>query len=96
MLVVFLESLSEAAPFPHQLLASLDSCYQLSSVRNCEIRFRWQRLCLSSDYEPIYPSVCELITEQGRMKFVRPLYRQVSRAGEPRRGKVGQMARKRA
>ncbi|CAO3678409.1 unnamed protein product [Umbelopsis vinacea] len=68
--VVFLESLSEAVPFPHQLLASLDSCYQLSSVRNCEIRFRWQRLCLSSNYEPIYPSVCELITEQGRMKYL--------------------------
>ncbi|GAB5586975.1 Leucyl aminopeptidase yscIV [Umbelopsis nana] len=78
--VVFLESLSEAAPFPHQLLASLDTCYQLSSVRNCEIRFRWQRLCLSSDYELIYPSVCELLTEQGRMKFVRPLYRYLNQA----------------
>ncbi|KAG2184302.1 hypothetical protein INT44_009317 [Umbelopsis vinacea] len=78
--VMFLESLMEAAPFPHDLLASLDACYQLTSVRNCEIRFRWQRLCLSSDYEPIYPSVCELVIEQGRMKFVRPLYRYLNRA----------------
>jgi leukotriene-A4 hydrolase len=33
-----------------------------------------------SSYEPIYPEVVKFITEQGRMKFVRPLYRLLHQA----------------
>ncbi|CAG8833049.1 15402_t:CDS:2, partial [Gigaspora margarita] len=36
---------------------------------------RWQQVCLKSEYEPIFPHVVKFVTEQGRMKYVRPLYR---------------------
>ncbi|KAI8344449.1 peptidase family M1-domain-containing protein [Chlamydoabsidia padenii] len=73
--IVFLERLTDCAPLPHALIAKMDELYQLTSIRNADIRFRWHNLCVMTSYEPIYPQVVEFITEQGRMKFVRPLYR---------------------
>ena len=37
--------------------------------------FRWQTLSLLGQDPRILPHVREFITSQGRMKFVRPLYR---------------------
>ena len=37
--------------------------------------FRWQSLCLKSEALWIIPKVVEFLGSQGRMKFVRPLYR---------------------
>ncbi|KAI8089608.1 peptidase family M1-domain-containing protein [Halteromyces radiatus] len=73
--IVFLERLTDCAPLPHALIRKMDELYQLTKIRNADIRFRWQNLCVVTSYEPIYPEVVEFITEQGRMKFVRPLYR---------------------
>ncbi|KAI9207265.1 peptidase family M1-domain-containing protein [Polychytrium aggregatum] len=73
--VVFLEKLLELTPLPHKLLAEMDKVYSLTSVRNAEIRFRWQWLCLKADYEAIFPAVAAFLVEAGRMKYVRPLYR---------------------
>jgi leukotriene-A4 hydrolase len=36
---------------------------------------RWQSLCLESDAPWIVPHVINFVKSQGRMKFVRPLYR---------------------
>jgi leukotriene-A4 hydrolase len=72
---VFLERLTDCDPLPHALIKKMDELYQLTSIRNADIRFRWQNLCVMTSYETIYPEVVEFITEQGRMKFVRPLYR---------------------
>ncbi|ORZ22502.1 peptidase family M1-domain-containing protein [Absidia repens] len=73
--IVFLERLTGCAPLPHALIRKMDELYQLTSIRNADIRFRWQNLCVMTSFEPIYPEVVEFITEQGRMKFVRPLFR---------------------
>ncbi|KAK4509405.1 54S ribosomal protein img2, mitochondrial [Mucor velutinosus] len=73
--IVFLERLTDCKPLPHNLLSKMDELYEMSPIRNADIRFRWEQLCVMASYEKIYPSVVEFITEQGRMKFVRPLYR---------------------
>ncbi|KAJ3072161.1 Leukotriene A-4 hydrolase, partial [Quaeritorhiza haematococci] len=73
--IVFLEKLLAKPPFPHSILEALSKTYSLSTVRNAEIRFRWQWLCLMADYEQVFPEVVKFVTEIGRMKFVRPLYR---------------------
>ncbi|CAO3594765.1 unnamed protein product [Absidia cylindrospora] len=73
--IVFLERLTGCDPLPHALIRKMDELYQLTSIRNADIRFRWQNLCVMTSFEPIYPEVVEFITEQGRMKFVRPLFR---------------------
>ncbi|KAI8099339.1 peptidase family M1-domain-containing protein [Halteromyces radiatus] len=77
---VFLERLSDQPSFPDHLLKAMDGFYHLTDVRNSEIRFRWQLVCLKGNYKPIYRHVVSFVTEQGRMKYVRPLYRQLSLA----------------
>jgi leukotriene-A4 hydrolase len=72
---MFLEKLDEYPALPKTHLAKLDELYNLTPIKNSEIRFRWQMLCLKANYTPIFPYVISFITEQGRMKFVRPLYR---------------------
>ncbi|KAF9903836.1 Leukotriene A-4 hydrolase [Lobosporangium transversale] len=73
--VVFLERVSEIEPLPHSHLALMDELYNLTQVRNSEIKFRWQMICLKADYEKIYPEVVAFATTMGRMKFCRPLLR---------------------
>ncbi|KAG0304689.1 Leukotriene A-4 hydrolase, partial [Dissophora globulifera] len=73
--VVFLERVSELAPLPHSHLDLMDELYNLTTVRNCEIKFRWQMICLAADYEKIYPEVAAFASTMGRMKFCRPLLR---------------------
>lgn len=76
---VFLERLqffsSANGPFPIRVLETLDLVYGLSTVGNSEIKFRWQILCLDCEAPWIVPHVIAFLKSQGRMKFVRPLYR---------------------
>ncbi|KAI8388206.1 uncharacterized protein BYT42DRAFT_491890 [Radiomyces spectabilis] len=78
--IVFLERLTDCAPLPHHLLAKMDELYKMTPIRNADVRFRWQQLCVMASYEAIYPEIVAFVTEQGRMKFVRPLYRLLYRA----------------
>jgi hypothetical protein len=73
--VVFLERILESQPLSHPAIIVMDKVYKFTTVLNSEIRFRWQKVCLLAEYEPIFPHVIKFVTEQGRMKFVRPLYR---------------------
>lgn len=75
--VFFIEKMLEFEPLSHNLLASMDAIYHLTDVRNAEVRYRWQLLCLRANYEGIYTHVVQFVSEQGRMKFVRPLYREL-------------------
>lgn len=61
-------------------LNSIDALYKLSERQNSEIRFNWQRLCIDVGKTDIVPHVKKFLCEQGRMKFVRPLYRALLKA----------------
>lgn len=80
--MVFLDTLISFEPLPHEKLTAMDALYQLSESNNTEIRFRWCQLCLRAKYEQIFPSVIRLLTEQGRMKFTRPLYRSLNNCSD--------------
>ena len=58
-----------------ELLGGMEEAYQMSKKQDSELKYRWQLLCLKSGYTKIFPLVVDFITRQGRMKFVRPLYR---------------------
>ncbi|KAI8992346.1 peptidase family M1-domain-containing protein [Pilobolus umbonatus] len=73
--VLFLETILDHKPFSHPSLHEMNKLYNITNNHNPEIRLRWQLLCLKADYEPIYSEVVRFVTEQGRMKYVRPLYR---------------------
>ena len=50
----------------------------ISKSKNSEIRFRWIRVGLKARYVPAIDEALAMVTEQGRMKFTRPLYRDLN------------------
>ncbi|KAI1316324.1 Leukotriene A-4 hydrolase [Mortierella claussenii] len=73
--VVFLEKMTDLEPLSHGHLELMDELYQLTPVKNAEIRLRWHLLCLKAHYVKMYPEVVDFASTMGRMKFARPLYR---------------------
>ena len=62
-----------------ELLTKMDRVYNLNSVKNAEIRFLWQILAIRAELEYVYPEVVDFVVSQGRMKFTRPLYRELNK-----------------
>lgn len=60
-------------------LARMDSTYNFTVSRNAEVKFRWYTLAIKHGFDHVYPHVVRFLQEQGRMKFVRPLYRDLFR-----------------
>lgn len=56
---------------------ALDRLYAFDKAKNSEIRMRWCNLGLAANYKDVLPNVEAFLKEQGRMKFVRPLFRQL-------------------
>jgi leukotriene-A4 hydrolase len=78
--VMFLDQLlvlSTNQPLSPATIEEIDKKYGLTEKRNSEWRFRWYTLCIRAGHTKIFPHVVSFLTEQGRMKFVRPLYREL-------------------
>ncbi|XP_078716937.1 leukotriene A-4 hydrolase [Lampetra fluviatilis] len=73
--VEFLALLLLQPALPVKSLQRMEEVYKLNSVKNSEIRFRWLRLGLRARWEEAIPLALRMATEQGRMKFTRPLFR---------------------
>ncbi|XP_054623454.1 leukotriene A-4 hydrolase isoform X2 [Dunckerocampus dactyliophorus] len=67
--------LQEVLPVSH--VKKMQEVYDFNSCTNSEIRFRWLRLCVRSRWEEAVPLALKMASEQGRMKFTRPLFREV-------------------
>jgi len=59
-------------------LNEMDRLYGLTKSKNCELRFRWCTLCLRCGADFILDTVVEMLSTQGRMKYTRPLYRDLA------------------
>uniref|UniRef100_A0A8C4WU63 Leukotriene A(4) hydrolase n=2 Tax=Eptatretus burgeri TaxID=7764 RepID=A0A8C4WU63_EPTBU len=72
-----LQAQEEQTPPPFSLkhVQMMQQAYNLNDVTNYEIRFRWLCLCLQAKWENAIPLALRMVTEQGRMKYIRPLYR---------------------
>ena len=66
---------SDAVPLKVKTIREMDKMYAFTQTKNAEILFRYCQLAIMSEDETILPVVTHFITSQGRMKFVRPLYR---------------------
>ncbi|MCL4132094.1 UNVERIFIED_CONTAM: hypothetical protein GTU68_037934 [Idotea baltica] len=53
----------------------MEETYALGEVTNAEIRFRWLRLCLQVKWDDKVEEALAFVNAQGRLKFVRPIYR---------------------
>uniref|UniRef100_A0A4W5NDF9 Leukotriene A-4 hydrolase n=1 Tax=Hucho hucho TaxID=62062 RepID=A0A4W5NDF9_9TELE len=76
-LIEFLSLLLQEEPLPLSHVKRMQEVYQLNAFNNAEIRFRWLRLCVKSKWEDAVPMALKMATEQGRMKFTRPLFKEV-------------------
>ncbi|PWA22203.1 hypothetical protein CCH79_00017434 [Gambusia affinis] len=74
-LIEFLSLLLQEEPLPLSHVKKMQDVYNLNASTNSEIRFRWLRLCVRSQWEEAVPLALKMATEQGRMKFTRPLFR---------------------
>jgi leukotriene-A4 hydrolase len=67
--------LRSETPLSLAKVKQLEQVYGFNRVRNSETRFKWLRLSVKVRWQESVPHVLDFINEQGRMKFVRPLYR---------------------
>ncbi|KAK1808903.1 Leucyl aminopeptidase yscIV [Friedmanniomyces endolithicus] len=77
--VVFLERLQSLPhhPITPDLINLMGSSYGYESSKNVELVSRFYTLGLMSRAASVYKPTAELLGKVGRMKFVRPLYRQL-------------------
>ncbi|GAB4820711.1 hypothetical protein N2152v2_007757 [Parachlorella kessleri] len=86
--VAFLDALRELCT-KQALHAStarkMAALYGLDSTRNSEIRFSWYQLCLKAGDEAVLPQVQAFLKQQGRIKYLEPLYKELIAFGGPGR-----------
>jgi aminopeptidase N len=75
--LVFLNALPR--PLDAGTCAWLDRSLGLTASGNHEILVAWLAIAIASDYEPARPRVREVLTNVGRMKYLRPLYTALAR-----------------
>lgn len=71
----FLAQLLEEKPLSVAKLQAMENAYNFNSVVSCEIRFRWLRLGIKGRWKEQVDRALDFVVEQGRMKYIRPLYR---------------------
>ncbi|XP_007439538.1 leukotriene A-4 hydrolase [Python bivittatus] len=74
-LIEFLALLLLENPLPVNHVRRMQEIYDFNATNNSEIRFRWLRLCIQAKWEDAIPLALEMATQQGRMKFTRPLFK---------------------
>lgn len=72
---LFQQILDLKQPQPISKLKEIEKVFKLTNVKNMEIRFRWLRICLQAHWEEKIQNALDLVNEVGRMKYVRPIYR---------------------
>ena len=82
-LLVFLKGLPRE--MSREECAWLDAGLGLTGRGNYEILSAWLCLAAASGYEPAFERARRLLTEVGRMKYVRPLYQALGRTAPGRR-----------
>ncbi|MEW5318023.1 MAG: hypothetical protein WDW38_009277 [Sanguina aurantia] len=75
-----LASLRSMTPLSPLVARQLEAVYSLGARKNAEIRLSWYLLAIKSECEEVLPQVVEFLTSQGRMKYLRPLYRALKRS----------------
>ncbi|KAL3424114.1 leukotriene a4 hydrolase [Phlyctema vagabunda] len=77
--VVFLERVQLfKTPLTPKQTQAMGEAYKLASSRNVELSSRYFKIGLTAKDESVYKPAADLLGTVGRMKFVRPLYRQLA------------------
>lgn len=80
----FLQLLWESDPIPISKLKTMDKIYNLNATNNCEIKFRWIRIGLKARWLERVDDALKMVTDVGRMKYIRPIYQDLYKWEEVR------------
>jgi leukotriene-A4 hydrolase len=72
---LFMICTKRGRPLQRETIALMSNKYRFHESKNSEILFRYSKLAVAAGDDQILPTVIRFITTQGRMKYVRPLYR---------------------
>ena len=81
---------------PARSLDALQTAFKLNQARNSEVRFAWLDTAVANHYDAAIPSLQQFLTEQGRGKFVMPLFQALAKDsswGEPIARRIYPLAR---
>ena len=91
----FLDTLQQhARPLPPRLITQMDAAYGLAARADAEVASRFLVLALRARAPAFYPHAATLLARVGRMKFVRPVFRELLRADPARARAVAAANRK--
>lgn len=76
--------LDEEVKFSHEKLDVFEKAYKLGGTKNSEIRFRYLRLCILARNFKALDDIFAFANSNFRMKFVRPIYKELSQWPEVR------------
>jgi len=79
--LVFLDRVLELQaiePLPEPVLRGIDATFRLSASANAEIKFKFFVVWLRARREDVFDDVVRFLGSVGRMKYVRPLYRELA------------------
>ncbi|XP_022105369.1 leukotriene A-4 hydrolase-like isoform X1 [Acanthaster planci] len=62
-------------PLSREHIQAMEGTYRFGDSGNTEVVFRWFRLCIRAGYEPIIPKALDFAVKWGRLKFTRPIFR---------------------
>lgn len=79
---LYLEAMPK--PSPAETCRALDAEYSLTQSKNYEVLVAWLVLACRSGHAPVLPRVEEVLSEVGRMKYLKPLYRALAQRDETR------------
>ncbi|KAL0278991.1 UNVERIFIED_CONTAM: hypothetical protein PYX00_000646 [Menopon gallinae] len=79
---LFFTKLWESGDMKVVKLKLMEQVYKLSDIKNCEIRCIWIRLCIKADWKEKIPEALKFVNEQGRMKYCRPIYKELFYSSE--------------
>ena len=65
------------ADLGRERLAQLDDAFAVTRSGNAEVLFQWLLLAVRFGYEPAYARLESFLSEQGRRKFLEPLYKEL-------------------
>ncbi|XP_045502031.1 leukotriene A-4 hydrolase isoform X2 [Colias croceus] len=74
-IINFLQDLIDGDALPVDRLQKMGDTYKIATSKNTEITYRWLRLCIKSRDESKINEILQFVNSQGRMKYVRPIYR---------------------
>jgi aminopeptidase N len=65
------------SPLTAAQMSQLDHAFHFTKTGNDEILDQWLKMVVAADYQPGFPRLRQFLLEVGRMKMIRPLYKEL-------------------